>query len=155
MIISSLGCINGMIITGSRVTYAMAKDNPIFRYLGEIDRKHSVPARSILINAIWATVLIIWGTFNQLLFFTGIAVWLFFALAVAGIFILRYKFPHIERPFKVWGYPILPAVFVLICVALVINTLLFYPIESLCGLCLMISGVPVFIYSQRKGGSLK
>ena len=155
VIISSLGCINGMIITGSRVTYAIAKDNPIFRYLGEIDRKHFVPARSILINAIWATVLIIWGTFNQLLFFTGIAVWLFFALAVAGIFILRYKFPHIERPFKVWGYPIVPAVFVLICAALVINTLLFYPIESLFGLCLMISGVPVFIYSQRKGGSLK
>ncbi|MFH1247563.1 MAG: amino acid permease [Candidatus Omnitrophota bacterium] len=150
VIISSLGCINGMIITGSRVTYAMAKDNPIFRYLGEIDRKHSVPSRSILINAIWTTLLIIWGTFNQLLFFTGIAVWLFFALAVAGIFILRYKFPHVERPFKVWGYPIVPAVFVLICAALAINTLFFYPIESLLGLCLMISGVPVFILSQRR-----
>jgi len=155
VIISSLGCINGMIITGSRVTYAIAKDNPVFRYLGEINRKHSVPSRSILINATWATVLIIWGTFNQLLFFTGIVVWLFFALTVAGIFILRYKFPHVERPFKVWGYPIVPAVFVLICAVLVINTLFFYPIESLFGLCLMICGVPVFIYSRRKGGSLK
>jgi len=150
VIISSLGCINGMIITGSRVTYAMACDNPIFRYLGEIDRKHFVPSRSILINTIWTTVLIIWGTFNQLLFFTGIAVWLFFALAVAGIFILRYKYPQLERPFKVWGYPIVPAVFVLICASLVIITLLFYPIESLFGLCLMLSGVPVFIYLQRR-----
>jgi len=150
VIISSLGCINGMIITGSRVTYALAKDNPVFRYLGEINRKHSVPSRSILINAIWTTVLIIWGTFNQLLFFTGIAVWLFFALAVAGLFILRYKYPQLERPFKVWGYPIVPAVFVLICAALVINTLFFYPIESLFGLCLMLSGVPVFIFSQRR-----
>ena len=72
VIISSLGCINGMIITGSRVTYCLAKDNPIFRYLGEIDRKHSVPSRSILINAIWTTLLIIWGTFNQLLFLPGL-----------------------------------------------------------------------------------
>ena len=92
----------------------------------------------------------IWGTFNKLLFFTGIVVWLFFALAVAGIFILRYKYPQLERPFKVWGYPVVPAVFVLICVSLVINTLFFYPIESLFGLCLLISGVPVFIFSQRR-----
>jgi amino acid transporter len=150
VIISSLGCINGMIITGSRVTYAVAGDNPIFRYLGEINPKHSVPSRSILINAIWSVVLIIWGTFNQLLFFTGIVVWLFFALTVAGIFVLRYKFPHLERPFKVLGYPVLPMIFVLICVSLMINTLLSYPIESLFGLGLLISGIPVFIYSQRR-----
>jgi amino acid transporter len=150
VIISSLGCINGMIITGSRVTYAVAGDNPIFRYLGEINPKHSVPSRSILINAIWSVVLIIRGTFNQLLFFTGIVVWLFFALTVAGIFVLRYKFPHLERPFKVLGYPVLPMIFVLICVSLMINTLLSYPIESLFGLGLLISGIPVFIYSQRR-----
>ena len=155
VVISSLGCINGMIITGSRVTYAMAKDNPVFRYLGEINPRHSIPIRSILINAIWATVLIIWGTFNQLLFFTGVVTWLFFTLAVAGIFILRYKYPQLERPFKVTGYPVVPAVFILICAALVINTLLCYPKESLFGLCLLISGVPVFIFSQRKGGGLK
>lgn len=150
VIISSLGCINGMIITGSRVTCAMSKDNPIFRYLGEINPKHSVPSRSILINAIWSVGLIIWGTFNQLLFFTGFVVWLFFALAGAGIFILRYKYPDLERPFKVLGYPVVPAVFVLICIALVINTLFFYPRESLFGLCLLLSGVPVFIFSQRR-----
>lgn len=150
VIISSLGCINGMIITGSRVTYALAKDNPIFRYLGEINPKYSVPSRSILINAIWSVVLIIWGTFNRLLFFTGIVVWLFFALTVVGLFILRYKFPLLERPFKVLGYPIVPAVFVLICASLMINALCFYPIESLFGLGLLISGVPVFIFSQRR-----
>ena len=150
VIISSLGCINGMIITGGRVTYAMAKDNRVFRYLGKINPKFSTPSRSILINAAWAAVLIIWGTFNKLLFFTGILVWLFFALAVAGLIILRYKFPHIERPFKVWGYPLVPAMFILICTALVINTLVFYPRESLFGLCLAISGIPVFILSQKR-----
>lgn len=150
VIISSLGCINGMIITGSRVTYALAKDNLVFRYMGKIDRRYSTPSRSILINAAWAAVLIIWGTFNKLLFFTSIVIWLFFALAVAGLFVLRYKFPHIERPFKVRGYPLVPAIFILICLALIINTLLFYPRESLFGLCLMMSGIPVFIFSQRR-----
>jgi APA family basic amino acid/polyamine antiporter len=155
VIISSLGCINGMIITGSRATYAVAGDNPIFRYLGEINHKHSVPSRSILINAIWSVVLIIWGTFNKLLFFTGIVVWLFFALAVAGVFILRYKYPQRERPFKVLGYPVLPMIFVLICATLVINTLFFYPKESLFGLGFLISGIPVFIFSQREGKRAK
>lgn len=122
----------------------------LFRYLGEIDRKHSTPSRSILINAAWTAVLIIWGTFSKLLFFTGILVWLFFALAVAGLFVLRRKFPHIERPFKVRGYPLVPAILVLICTALVINTLLFYPLESLFGLFLAISGIPVFILSQTR-----
>jgi APA family basic amino acid/polyamine antiporter len=150
VIISSLGCINGMIITGGRVTYAMAKDNPVFRYLGEINQRFSTPARSILFNAAWTAVLIIWGTFSKLLFFTGILVWLFFALAVAGLILLRYKLPHIERPFKVWGYPIVPLIFILICTALVINTLVFYPLESLFGLCLAVSGIPVFILSQRR-----
>lgn len=150
VIISSVGCINGMIITGGRVTYAMAKDNLVFRYLGEINHRYSTPSRSILINAAWSAVLILWGTFSKLLFFTGILVWLFFALAVAGLILLRYKLPHIERPFKVWGYPFVPAIFILTCTSLVINTLIFYPLESLFGLCLAISGIPVFILSQRR-----
>jgi APA family basic amino acid/polyamine antiporter len=99
---------------------------------------------------VWTTILIIWGTFNKLLFFTGVVVWLFFSLAVAGLFVLRYKFPQIERPFKVWGYPVIPAIFILICVALFINTIVFYPVESFIGLCLMMSGIPIFIFSQRR-----
>lgn len=149
VILSCIGCINAMIITGSRVTYALAKDNPIFGYIGNIHGKYATPSRAIIINAMWSIVLIMWGNFNRLLFFTGAAVWLFFSLVVGGLFILRYKFPRIERPYKVVGYPIIPAVFILICIVLFINTILFFPIESLIGLCLMISGIPLFIISQR------
>ncbi|MFH0888682.1 MAG: amino acid permease [Planctomycetota bacterium] len=150
IIISSLGCLNAMIITGSRVTYAMAKDNIIFKYMGKPNTKYGTPHRAIIINAIWSIVLIIMGTFNELLFFTGILVWLFFALVVGGIFILRYKFPDIERPHKVLGYPVVPAIFIIICILLSINTIIFCPVQSLIGLGLAMTGIPVFFISRQK-----
>lgn len=149
VLISSLGCVNGLILTGSRITYAFARDNPLFRYLEKIHPKYSTPSRSIFINAILAFALIIWGTFNKLLFFTGIVFWLFFALVVSGLFVLRYRFPQIERPFKVPGYPYVPFIFILVSVSICINTLFSYPRESLFGLCLTLSGIPVFFFLQR------
>lgn len=151
VMISAFGGINGMIMTTSRVTYAVGKDNPIFRYLGEVHERFHTPARSILINAIWSILLIIWGTFSKLLFFTGVLTWLFFGLIVAGLFMLRYKFPHIKRPRKVWGYPITPIIFILICIWLVINTIVYYPFQSIIGICLMISGIPFYLVSRRLG----
>lgn len=154
VIVSSLGCLNAMIMTGSRITYAIAKDNIIFRYIGEVSAKYGTPHRAIIINAVWSIVLIILGTFNKLLFFTGALVWLFFALVAGGLFILRYKFPHIERPYKVWGYPLIPVIFIIICIALFINTMIYYPFQSFVGLCLAMTGIPIFIISQKKKMSL-
>jgi basic amino acid/polyamine antiporter, APA family len=154
VVIASVGSINAMIITGSRITYAMSKDNRLFAYLEKVNERFGTPHRSIIVNAIWASALIFIGTFAELLFFTGILFWLFFALAVAGIFILRRKFPDIDRPHKVWGYPLTPAVFILVCAALFLNTLIFNPIPSLAGLMLLASGVPVYFVSKffRKRG---
>lgn len=148
VVIASLGSINAMIITGSRITYAMAKDNKVFAYLERIGSHYGTPHRAISINAIWASILILLGTFAKLLFFTGILVWLFFALVVVGIFILRRKFPTLERPYKVWGYPATPAIFILVCAALFVNTLIFNPVPSLAGLCLLASGIPVYFVSR-------
>ena len=150
VLISSLGCINGMVITGGRVTYAMTKDNTIFRYIGRVNAKFGTPVLAMIINGVWSIVLIILGTFNKLLFFTGILVWLFFALVVSGLFILRRKFPNIERPYKIWGYPLLPVIFVIICIGLCINSLIFYTIPSLIGLGLAATGIPIFIISSKK-----
>lgn len=150
VLISSLGCINGMILTGGRLTYCLGKDNRIFRYLEEINQHFSTPSRSILFNALWATGLIIWGTFNRLLFFTGIVVWLFFALVISGLFILRHKFPQMERPFKTPGFPFTPLVFILICSSLVVNTLFHYPWQSLAGITLTLSGIPIFFFQKKK-----
>jgi len=148
VVIASLGSINATIITGSRITYAMAKDNAVFAYLEKISEHYGAPYRAVIINALWASILILLGTFAKLLFFTGMLVWLFFALAAAGIFILRRKFPSIERPYKVWGYPVTPAVFILVSAALFVNTLVFNPLPSLAGLCLLASGIPVYFVSK-------
>jgi APA family basic amino acid/polyamine antiporter len=138
-----------MLMTGSRVTYAMGRDNKIFGYLGTVSRRFSTPSRAIIVTAAWSIVLILWGTFSTLLFFTGILVWLFFALVVTGLFILRRKFPDIKRPYKVWGYPVTPALFILVSITLVVNTLLSYTAPSLIGLGLLASGIPVYLISRR------
>jgi APA family basic amino acid/polyamine antiporter len=138
-----------MIATGSRVTYAMVNDNVIFKFIGKVNIRHGTLARAIIINAIWSMALIALGSFNKLLFFTGIAVWLFFALVGGGLFILRYKFSDIERPYKVWFFPLVPIIFIVVCIALFVNTLFNYTSQSIIGLCLVVSGIPVFIVSQK------
>lgn len=156
VVMASVGGINAMIITGSRVTYAMAKDNRIFAYLEKTGGRYGAPYRAIMVTGAWASVLILQGTFAELLFFTGILFWLFFAMSVAGIFRLRKKFPDIPRPYKVWGYPVTPFIFILVCAGLFINTLVFSPLPALAGLFLLASGVPVYIFSRintKKGGS--
>lgn len=152
VIISSLGCLNAMIITGSRVTYALAKDNRVFNYIAAVDSNFNTPLRALMINGLWSIILIILGSFNKLLFFTGALSWLFFALVVGGLFILRQKYPAIERSYEAWGYPLVPAVFILISFALFVTTIIFYPYPSLFGLCLAMTGIPVFLISSKTGG---
>lgn len=148
VVAGSLGCINAMIITGSRITYAMAQDYAVFAYLAKLDERYVSPRRAIIVTAVWASTLIAIGGFTKLLFFTGILVWLFFAAAASSIFILRRKFPKMERPYKVWGYPLTPLVFILVCAALFLNTLVFNPVPSLAGLGLLVSGVPIYVASR-------
>ncbi len=149
VIISSLGSINAIVMTGGRITYAMARDNAVFNYIGRIHARRGTPERAIFVNGAWSIVLVIVGSFNKLLFFTGVLVWLFFGLAVAGVFVLRRKFPHIPRPYKVWGYPVVPALFALVCAALVVNTMAVYTYQSAIGLGLLMTGVPVYLVSQK------
>ncbi|MGB3242560.1 MAG: amino acid permease [Candidatus Omnitrophota bacterium] len=148
VIISAFGGLNGTIITSSRITYALGKDNRLFAFLGKVDKRFKTPAIAITVNALWGCVLIIWGTFNKLLFFMGVLVWLFFAIIVAGIFVLRYKFPDMERPFKAWGYPVAPIMFVLVCIWLVVNSTIHYPLQALAGFGLMFTGVPFYFISR-------
>ena len=155
VILSSLGCLNAMIVTGSRVTYAMAKDNKIFNYLGKVDSTFQTPARALIVDTLWAVILIVVGSFNKLLFFTGVLTWLFFTLVVGGLFILRRKHPSAHRSYRAWGYPIVPAAFILISIALFTTTILFYPYPSLFGLCIALTGVPVFLASRKKASENK
>lgn len=152
IVISSFGTLNATIMTSSRITYAMTDDNPFFRYLSYVDNRFKTPFRSIMINALWSIILIIWGTFNKLLFFTGLLVWLFFAAIVFGIIILRIRCPDLERPFKVWGYPITPITFVAVCLWICIDIFFRYPGQSVVGLLIMLSGVPAYLLTKGKAG---
>ena len=148
VVLYSIGSVNAMIITGSRVTYAMAQDFPLFQFLARTDGKTNTPTAALLLNAVGSCIFVMLGSFDRLLFFTGIAVWLFFALVVACVFIFRLRQPQVERPFIVPLYPWLPACFLLACTGLCLNTLLWYPQQSILGLALVASGAPVYYLSQ-------
>ena len=150
IVVSSFGTLNATIMTSSRITYAMSIDNPLFKYFSHISERFRTPVRAILINAVWSSILVIWGTFSKLLFFTGFLVWLFFAAIVSGIFLLRIRRPDMERPFQVWGYPITPAIFVSVCLWICINIFLKYPEQSTLGALIMLSGIPVYLFTKRR-----
>jgi APA family basic amino acid/polyamine antiporter len=156
VVLSCLSAINAMIITGSRVTYAMAQDVPLFKMFAA-SSQDMTPKRALLLNAFGACVFVILGSFDRLLFFTGIAVWLFFAFTTACVFIFRKNYPDLERPFVVPFYPWLPGLFILSCLGLCFNTLVTYPQQSLWGLGLVATGAPIFWLSQYlvKKGVLK
>lgn len=145
IVMASLGSINAMLITGSRITHAMARDNNAIAGLEKVDGRFGSPTRAIVVNAVWASLLIVLGTFSELLFFTGILAWLFFGLAALSLFLLRKKYPEKERPYKVWGFPVIPAVFMLICGLLFFNTLVKNPVPSLFGILILLSGFPVYL----------
>ena len=149
VVVSAFGAINGMVITSGRITYALGKDHPVFKYLGKVGPSLRTPARSIAANALWVIVLILWGTFTKLLFFTGVLMWLYFGLIVIAVYVLRHRYPDLERPYKVWGYPVTPFVFILACFWLVITTVRFYPFQSLVGILLALSGIPVYLFSRK------
>lgn len=151
VVMASLGSINAMIIIASRVTYAMAEDNTLFRRIGRIHPKYGVPRGSIILNGVWAIALVALGSFSNLLFFTGVLVWLFFAAVIFAIFILRRKYSRIETRYKVWGYPFTPAVFFLICLSLFINALIFNPLPSVLGIAILSLGIPVYMVSIWMG----
>jgi len=150
IVISSFGTLNATIMTSGRITFAMSEDNPFFKYLSHVDEKFGTPFRSIMINAIWSIALVIWGNFNKLLFFTGLLVWLFFGAIIAGIFVLRIKYPSIKRPFTVWGYPFTPGIFIIICLWLCVDIFIKYPVQSIFGILIMLSGIPIYLLTMKK-----
>ncbi len=154
IIVSSLGCVNAMIMTGSRVTDALARDNALFASLGATATGNGVPRRAILFNGLWAVALIAWGTFNKLLFFTGVVFWIFIGLTAAGLIVLRRRAPGVPRPYRVWGYPFVPLLFAATCLFLTVNALIVFPGQSLFGLGLAASGIPLYLISRRRSDFL-
>jgi APA family basic amino acid/polyamine antiporter len=143
IMISTFGCNNGLILAGARVYYAMAKDNVFFKKVGELNIK-GVPSNGLIIQCIWASLLCLSGTYNNLLDYVVFAVLIFYAMTTFGIFILRKKQPNVERPYKAFGYPVIPAVYIILAILIMIDLLIFKPNYTWPGLIIVIIGIPVF-----------
>jgi basic amino acid/polyamine antiporter, APA family len=149
ILVTTLGCTNASILTGARPYYAMAREKLFFRGIEKINNA-SVPSNSLLWQGIWASVLVLSGTFDQLTDMIIFAVFIFYGATTLGVFILRRRMPEAPRPYKVWGYPVVPAVFILFCIGLFFNTIITRPREAAIGLILIFSGIPVYYYLKRK-----
>lgn len=149
---SIFGALNGTILTSPRVYYAMSKDGVFFRIVSRVHPKFQTPAVALLVLGGWSTVLAVSGSFEELYTYVIFAMWIFSAAAIAGVIILRRRLPDLPRPYKVWGYPVLPIAFIIAALAIVANTLLSTPAESILGLAIILVGVPLYYAWKRWGG---
>jgi basic amino acid/polyamine antiporter, APA family len=149
ILITTLGCTNASILTGARPYYAMASEKLFFKGIAKINDAN-VPSNSLLWQGIWASVLVLSGTFDQLTDMIIFAVFIFYGATTLGVFILRRRMPNVHRPYKVWGYPVVPAIFILFCIGLFFNTIITRPREAAIGLILIFSGIPVYFFMKRK-----
>jgi APA family basic amino acid/polyamine antiporter len=153
IMISTFGCNNGLILSGSRVYYAMAKDKLFFRKAGELDPLHHAPRFSLAMQSGWAILLTLSGSYNDLLNYVIFAVLLFYMLTISGLFVLRRTQPNLERPYKAFGYPVLPAVYILAAGAIDVLLLVYKPDYTWPGLIIVLLGAPVyFIWRRRAEG---
>ena len=148
IMISTFGCNNGLILSGARVYYAMAKDGLFFKATGKLNRK-SVPGTALVVQGIWASLLCLSGTYSDLLDYVVFAVLIFFVLVVSGIFILRKKKPDAERPYRAWGYPVVPALYIVVAAAIAVDLLVFKAKYTFPGLIIVLLGIPVFFLRKR------
>jgi APA family basic amino acid/polyamine antiporter len=149
ILVTTLGCTNASILTGARPYYAMARERLFFPGIGKLNTA-SVPGNSLLVQGIWASVLVLSGTFDQLTDMIIFAVFIFYGATTLGVFILRRKMPNAHRPYKVWGYPFVPAIFILFCIGLFVNTIVARPREAAIGMTLILLGIPVYYFLKWK-----
>ena len=149
-IISVIGALNGIILMNARVPFAMARDGLFFRRIGEVNPTTRVPVAAIWTQAIWACVIALSGTFDQITTSVIFALWIFFALVGSSLFVLRRKVPAAPRRYRTPGYPVVPLLFVAVAVWLVISSVKAYPVESAVGLMLIALGLPFYLFFQVK-----
>ncbi len=150
ILISTFGCANGMSLAGARVYYAMSRDGLFFKSVGRLHPRYKTPAAGLLVQAAWATVLCVSGSYGQLLDYIIFAVLVFYILTIVGLFVLRYKKPDAARPYKALGYPVLPAVYIAMAGWICIVLLRYKPQYTWPGLALVLLGIPVYLFWSRR-----
>jgi APA family basic amino acid/polyamine antiporter len=147
--ISAVGALNGVILSKSRVPFAMAQDGLFFPKLGEVSQSARVPALAILALSVWSALLALSGTYDQLTDLTIMYEWVFYGLGGVGVFVLRRTMPDAPRPYRVWGYPLVPAAFICVAAWLVGNSFYTRPVEAAFGGALILLGLPIYAYFRR------
>ena len=150
ILISTFGCANGMTLAGARVYYAMSKDGLFFKAVGKLHPRFKTPVAGLLVQACWTVVLCVSGSYGQLLDYIIFAVLVFYILTIAGLFVLRVKQPHAARPYKALGYPVLPALYIVMASAICVVLLRYKPQYTWPGLVLVLLGIPVYLFWSRR-----
>jgi basic amino acid/polyamine antiporter, APA family len=148
IMVSTFGCNNGQILSGARVYYAMAQDGLFFRQAGQLNRK-DVPGAALVVQAVWASLLCLSGTYGNLLDYVVFAVLIFYILTVASLFVLRRTRPDAERPYRAFGYPVVPALYIVVAAAVAVNLLVTRPAYTWPGLGIVLLGLPVYLLWTR------
>lgn len=148
-IVSTFGTNNGFIFTCPRIYYAMAREGLFFKWLAAIHPKYQTPLASLIVQAILASLLIVSGTYDQLITYVVFASFLFYGMSAGAVLILRRRSPDIRRDYKTWGYPATPLVFILFSLLLIIYTCIEHPLDSAIGAGIVMLGVPAYRYWKR------
>ena len=151
ILVSTFGCNNGLILAGARVYYAMAKDGLFFRHAAHIHPQYRTPVYALIVQAIWTCILCLSGTYGQLLDYIIFAVLVFYILTILGLFVLRQTRPHAERPYRAFGYPVLPAIYIVMAVFIDVVLLRYKPQYTWPGLIIVLVGIPVYFLARRAG----
>ncbi len=148
ILITTLGCTHTTILSNSRTYYAMAREGVFFPKVTKLNSAQ-VPANALWYQGVWACMLVLSGTFDQLTDMLIFAAFIYYGATTFGVFILRKKMPDAPRPYKVWGYPIVPALFILFCLSLICNTIITRPREAVIGLVLIFLGIPFYWWFNK------
>lgn len=149
IMISTFGCNNGLILAGSRLFYAMSKDGLFFNKAGNLN-KNSVPGVALWIQCIWSSILCLSGKYSDLLVYSTFASLLFYILTIGGLFILRKREPNADRPYKAFGYPFIPGLYILLALGICVDLLIYDSKNAGIGLLIVLMGVPVYFFTKRK-----
>jgi APA family basic amino acid/polyamine antiporter len=150
ILVSTFGCVNGMSLAGARVYYAMSRDGLFFKSVGKLHPRYKTPAAGLMVQACWAALLCVSGSYSQLLDYIMFAVLVFYILTIVGLFVLRIKQPDASRPYKALGYPVLPAVYIVMASCICVVLLRYKPQYTWPGLVLVLLGIPVYLFWSRR-----
>ncbi len=153
ILISTFGCANGLSLAGARVYYAMSQDGLFFKSVGKLSEKYKTPSAGLFVQACWTALLCVSGSYSQLLDYIIFAVLVFYILTIIGLFVLRVKQPGASRPYKALGYPVLPALYIVMASWICIVLLRYKPQYTWPGLVLVLLGIPVYLFWSRRSAA--